>query len=107
MLPSWTWSSTPVTVTVRATFQLAAVNVRLAGETLPSAGLLLEIGITTVAVGWAWSRTVTVAVPPHSAVTRPAVGVTVMPATSLSVLVAGAARGRQARLPRGVPPGAP
>src|ERR1051325_3784228 len=39
MLPSWTWSSTPVTVTVRATFQFAAVNVRLGAETVPSAGL--------------------------------------------------------------------
>src|ERR1051326_7534735 len=96
MWPSWTWSSTPVTVTVRATFQLAAVNVRLAGETLPSAGLLLGIGIPSFAVGWVWSRTGNVAVPPHSAVTRPAVGVTVMPATSLAVLVAETSAGSAA-----------
>src|ERR1051325_9344184 len=87
MLPSWTWSSTPVTVTVWATFQLAVLNVRLAVETVPSAGLLLATGIATLAVGWLLRRTVKLAVPPASVVTRPVVGVTVMPAASLSVFV--------------------
>ena len=87
MSPSATASSTPVAVTVWATLQLAAVNVRLTGAAVPSAVLLLDTGITTLAVGWLWSRTVNVACPPASVVTRPAVGVTVMPATSLSVLV--------------------
>src|ERR1043165_9645577 len=52
MVPSWTWSSTPVTVTVWATFQLAVLNVRLAVETVPSAGLLLATGTATLAAGW-------------------------------------------------------
>ncbi len=88
MSPSATASSTPVTVTVRATFQLAVVNVRLAGETLPSAGLPLAIGIVTSAVGWLNSLTVKLAVPPASVVTRPATGVTLTPEASLSVFVA-------------------
>ena len=43
--------------------------------------------IVTSAVGCASSTTVNVAVPPASVVTRPLVGVTVIPAVSLSVLV--------------------
>ena len=93
MSPSCTASSTPVTVTVWATFQFAAVNVRLAAETVPSAVLLLATGIATSAVGWLVSTAVNVAVPPASVVTSPAVGVTVMPATSLSVLLADTSAG--------------
>src|ERR1041384_3237863 len=88
MSPSFTWSSTPVTVTVWAVFQFAAVNVRLDVDAVPSAGLLLVTGITTFAGGWLAGTTRNVAGPPGSGVTRPAVGVTVMPATSLSVFVA-------------------
>ena len=51
MLPSFTTSSTPVTVTVCKTFQLAAVNVSDVGDTVPSATLLLDTGMTTFAVG--------------------------------------------------------
>ncbi len=87
MLPSCTWSSTPVTVTVWATFQFTAVNVRLGVETVPSAGLLLATGITTFAVGWLSRRTVNVAVPPPSVVTSPAVGATEIPAVSSSRFV--------------------
>src|ERR1044072_4741154 len=85
MLPSWTWSSTPVTVTVWATFQLAVRNVRLAVENVASAGSLLATGIATLAVGWLLRRTVKLAVPPASVVTRPVVGVTVMAGSLLSV----------------------
>ena len=49
-LPSCTASSTPVTVTVCGAFQLAVVNVTLAGLTVPSAVLLLRSGMTTVLV---------------------------------------------------------
>ena len=82
-----------MTVTVWATLQLAAVNVRLDAETVPSVGLLLDTGMTTSAVGWVLSCTVKLAVPPLSVVTRPAVGVTVMPAASLSVLVTATSAG--------------
>ena len=44
-------SSTPVTVTVCATFQFAVVNVRLAGETVPSVVSLELSPIVTSAVG--------------------------------------------------------
>ena len=43
--------------------------------------------MVTFAVGWLVSTTVNVAVPPASVVTRPVVGVTVMPAVSLSMFV--------------------
>ncbi len=80
-------SSTPVTVTVCATFQFAGVNVRLVGATEPSAPFPDETGTATSATGWLVSTTVNVAVPPASVVTRPATGDTVMPATSLSSFV--------------------
>ena len=80
-------SSTPVTVTVCAMFQFTLVNVRLAGATTPSAGALELSAMVTSAVGWLVSTTVNVAVPPASVVVRPAIGVTVMPEPSLSVLV--------------------
>ncbi len=43
--PSAIASSTPVTVTVCGTFQFAVVKVSDAGETVPSAGLVLESAI--------------------------------------------------------------
>src|SRR5258706_16312810 len=55
--PSWTWSSTPVTVTVCGAFQSAAVKVRLAGATAPSPTLLEATGMTTSAVGWLFKTT--------------------------------------------------
>ena len=76
-----------MTVTVCGTFQLAAVKVRLAGATVPSVVSLEVRPMVTSAVGWVLSTTVKVAVPPASVVVRPEVGVTVMPAVSLSVLV--------------------
>ena len=78
---------TPVTVTVCGTFQFALVKVRLAGLTVPSVVSLELRPIVTSAVGCVFSTTVKVAVPPASVVVRPDVGVTVMPAVSLSVLV--------------------
>src|SRR4051812_6092837 len=84
--PSGAESSTPVTVTVCATFQLAAVNVTDAGATVPSARLVELSGIVTFATGWLVSTIVNVAVPPASVVTRPLVGVTFTPATSSSVV---------------------
>src|SRR5437879_6187166 len=79
--------STPVTITVCATFQFADVKVSDAGATVPSVGSLDDKGIVTFAVGCVLSTTVKVAAPPASVVTRPATGATVMPAASSSVLV--------------------
>ncbi len=69
-----TKSSTPVTVTVCATFQLAAVNVSDVTLIDPSPELLMLTGMTTFAVGWLVSTTLKVAFPPASVVTRPVVG---------------------------------
>ena len=85
--PSTTASFTPVTVTVCGVAQFALVKTRLAALTAPSAGLLELSAIVTFAVGCEFNTTVNVAVPPASVVVRPAVGVTVIPATSLSVFV--------------------
>jgi hypothetical protein len=74
MSPSSTRSSTPVTVTVCGTFQSAAVNVRLAAETVPSVVSLEATGMTTSAVGSLVRTTVKLAVPPASVVPRPATG---------------------------------
>src|SRR5260221_8748493 len=87
MSPSATLSSTPVTVTVWAVFQLGGVNVTVGGATVPSAVLLDERATVTLAVGWLARRTVNVAVPPDSVVTSPATGATTTPATSLSWFV--------------------
>ena len=87
MSPSSRKSLTPVTVTVCGVFQFAFVKVTLAGLTVPSTVLLELRPIVTSAVGCEFSTTVKVAVPPASVVVRPEVGVTVMPAVSLSVLV--------------------
>ena len=54
---------------------------------MPSVVSLELRPMVTSAVGWVFSTTVKVAVPPASVVVRPEVGVTVMPAVSLSVLV--------------------
>ena len=77
-------SSTPVTVTVCATFQSAAVNVTLAGETVPSDVSSLVSAIATSAVGLLPRTTVNVALPPASVVTKPLSGDTVIPAASSS-----------------------
>ena len=79
MSPSSRLSSTPVTVTVCAVFQFAAVNVSDAGLTVPSVVSFELSPIVTSAVGCASSTTVKVAVPPASVVVSPLVGVTVMP----------------------------
>ena len=88
MSPSWTSSFAPVTVTAWGTFQSAAVNVRLASEAEPSVASFEATGITTSATGWLFKTTSNVAVPPASVVPRPATGVTLMAATSLSALTA-------------------
>ena len=63
--------------TVCGTFQLALVNVRLAGLTVPSVGLLELSAMVTSAVGCEFSTTVKCAVPPASVVVRPEIGVTI------------------------------
>ena len=68
MVPSSRVSSTPVTVTVCAVFQSAAVKVRLAGATVPSPVSLEVRAMVTSAVGWALSTTVKVAVPAAASV---------------------------------------
>jgi len=60
-------------------FQLAVVNVRLAGRAVPSPGLLEEMGIVTSDVGAVSSTTVNWAVPPASVVAKRDVGLTVIP----------------------------
>src|SRR6187399_1540341 len=85
--PSSRKSSTPATVTVCGIFQFAVVKVTLAGPTVPSTVLLELSPIVTSVVGCEFNTTVKVAVPPASVVVNPDVGVTVMPAVSLSVLV--------------------
>src|SRR5258708_12146963 len=62
----------PSTTLFRSTaFQLAAVNVSDAADTVPSVRSLLEIGITTSATGWLVNWTVNVAVPPASGSEKP------------------------------------
>ena len=63
------------------------MKVTLAGLTVPSVASLELTPIVTSAVGCEFRTIVNVAVPPASVVVRPDVGVTVMPAVSLSVLV--------------------
>ena len=53
-----------MTVTVWATFQLAAVKVREEAETVPSVVSELERPMVTSAVGWVLRTTEKVAVPP-------------------------------------------
>ena len=66
---------------------MMAVNVMLLVLTVPSATLLDETGMVTVAVGCVLSRTENVADPPASVVASPFDGLTVMPGLSLSTLV--------------------
>jgi hypothetical protein len=61
-LPSEAVSSTPVTVTVWALFQLPVVNVSVAGETVVSPVSALDKVNTTVPVGSAFKTTVNVSV---------------------------------------------
>jgi hypothetical protein len=72
---------------------LPAVNVTLAGDTVPSLASLELRPIVTFAVGWVFSTMVNAAVPPDSVVIKPLVGLTVMPAVSLSVLVTNTSAG--------------
>ncbi len=75
-------------MTVFGTRASAGVNVSEAGATVPSVRSELLRPMVTLAAGVDRKATVKVAVPPASVVTRPAVGVTTIPATSSSVLVA-------------------
>ena len=86
MLPSTIASSTPVTVTLWATFQLPVVKVSKAGPAVASPGSEAVIENTTSEVGWRSSTTVKVPVVPVSdtVIGPPA---TVKLATSLSVMV--------------------
>src|SRR5439155_1031382 len=85
--PSSIRSFTPVTVTLCATFQFAAVNVTDDVEIVPSPGLLLDSPMVTLTVGWLVSTTVKFAVPPASVVVSPLVGETLIDAVSLSIFV--------------------
>ena len=60
---------TPVTVTICGVFQLAGVNVRLAGDTISLVVSLDDRSMVTAAVGWRATFTLKVAVPPASVVT--------------------------------------
>src|SRR5438132_1328322 len=84
MSPAALASARPVTVW--ATSQLAGVKVSDETDTVPSAASPEATAMVTPAVGWLVRDTANVAVPPASVVTRPVVGVTAMPATSLSAL---------------------
>src|ERR1035441_5965014 len=86
IFPSITRSSTPVTVTVCGVFQLLVVNVRLAGETVPSVKSLDDRLSVTLAIGWLESATVKVAVVPDSLTTR-FVALRLNPAVSVSRLL--------------------
>src|SRR5260221_283916 len=77
MLPSTLGSSTPVTVTVCATFQLALVNVSAHGSTPPSDRSRLVNPTVTFTMGWLVSPTLNFAFPSPSVVVSPQVGFTV------------------------------
>ena len=64
--PSAVASSTPVTVTVWALFQLALVNVRVAGDIVSSPVSADVTDKTTSEEGWASKAAVNVAVVPDS-----------------------------------------
>ena len=81
MLPSTLLSFWPVTVTVCAEFQLLVVNVKLAGEALPSVMSLLVIEMVTLLEGWLFKTIVKFVDVPSSEVVSPEFGDTVMPAT--------------------------
>src|SRR5690349_19186796 len=84
--PSSTASSTPVTVTVCATFQVVAVNVSETGPTLASAVFEAASGTVTTPVGCDARMIVKLAADPAS-VTVSGPPVTVIPAVSSSVVV--------------------
>ena len=63
------------------------MNVRLAGDIVPSEVLLELKPIITSAVGWLVRTIVNVAVPPASVVVKPDVGFTVIPAVSSSSFI--------------------
>ncbi len=73
-------------VTVWIPLQFVGVNVRLAGETVPSEVSELLTAIVTSAVGSLIRLIVKVACPPSSVV-LPLIFPTVTPATSLSILI--------------------
>src|SRR5438477_540563 len=77
LLPSWTKSSTPVTVTVWLPFQFAGVKVKAVVLAVPSAVLLDDTGMTTIGRAYDCSRTTWHAVTPAaSGVVKPVVGLT-------------------------------
>ena len=82
-------SSTPVSVTVCAVFQVVAVKVSDEVDTVPSAVFELATPSTTSPVGLVASFTVNAAVPPDSVV-RSRDGDTTNPAVSSSVMVSDA-----------------
>ena len=75
-----------MTVTVWTTFQLPLVNVTEADESVPSPSSLDESATVTSSVGSLSRTIVNVAVPPASVVT-PEMALTVIAASSSSVLV--------------------
>ena len=76
----------PVTVTGCGAFQFNGVKTKEAGDTVPSVVSELDKSIVTVSVGSEFRTTENVSLPPSSVVLRPDVGLTVIPALSLSVL---------------------
>ena len=85
--PSILASSTPVTVTVWALFQLPVVNVREEGDTVASSVSPEVTLITTFELGWASNTTVNVSVVPLST-TETFVFDLLKPAESLSAVAA-------------------
>ena len=83
----------PVTVTVCGRLQSEAVNVMLAGDTVPSPASLLAMGTVTSAAGWLVSTSVNDAPCPASSVTRPAAGAARMLAMSLSAFTTATSAG--------------
>ena len=93
IFPSMIWSCRPVIVIVCAVFQFDGVKVNDEAETDPSVASEEEIPMETLAVGWEVSPMVKLSVLPASVVTLPLVGVTVIPATSLSIFVTDTSEG--------------
>ena len=87
MLPSSIGSFTPVTVTVCAVLQFAAVNTSEAVLTVPSLVSRELIGIVTLAVGSESRRTEKVTLPPVSEVVVPEGAETMIAAVSSSWLI--------------------
>jgi len=74
-----------VTVTVCGVFQFVGVNVKLLVETVPSLMLLEETPNVTFAVGALCKTALNVAVPPLFVVTKPEVGVMVIPGPTMGI----------------------